>query len=132
MNTIIIDDIIYTAGEVMHFKTQLKLETEYNAHMKTTMRAIRNEVYNYFKELDWDSNSATVDFNEVNELLTLIGCAKLLQTYSATVIINAQIINIEAENENDIQEILQDSISIDCIYDYDISDISIENIRQET
>jgi len=132
MNTIQItseDGIVinYTEGEVLRYIERAK-ETD-AVHELTNMqaaniRAIRNEVYNFFREGEWQDGETTCNKGDVNAMLERIGANKLTSTYTGTFTINGTF-SVEAEDADSATDLLTDNINVE-FYD---GDIDVDNIE---
>jgi hypothetical protein len=82
---------------------------------------LRNIVREYFKsELDGDKNGTVeMDLDAINQLLVDIGGAELKFTYSARVTISFVIDGIEADSEEEAEQIIADSINYSVQTDYE-------------
>jgi hypothetical protein len=106
MNTIAIttvDGVVnYTESEVTRF-------IEKAGELSDTKYKVRD----FFSELDWEDNEATITRSEVNKLLKSIGCDTLRGEYKATVTITAYVTGYEAEDEDDAKDCIADDITVD-------------------
>lgn len=90
---------------------------------------IRSEVYDFFTEAFEDNgDEATVERDNVNELLVSIGIDELKTTWSATVEITVTINNIEASSKEEAEDIINDNIEVSG-YDLDINDQEVNVIE---
>lgn len=74
---------------------------------------MRGDLREYFKDsFDGDKdNTLRLDLDDVNELLTNLGCEELNFTYSAKVTISFTITGVEADDENDAENKILSAIS---------------------
>ena len=133
MNTITIespttgDTITYTETEVRNFISRAGEVSGLNDSITAqvqTIRSIRNEVRDFFSEGEWSDGETTVNKGDVNAMLERIGCNKLTTKYRGTFMVNGTF-EIEVEDEDEIESIITDNLSVDC-YDADIDVDSIE------
>ena len=94
---------------------------------------IRNEVYDFFKEA-YDSEDPWVVENkdDINFLLERIGSDILKTTYSATVTVTFTVDDIEAGDEDEVTNIIQEGIyvSVDS-YNTDVTDICVDEVTEQ-
>lgn len=109
MDTITIDNITYNEIEVRQYKN----EYDNAGTMKELLNEFRRKVRDFFSELEWEDNEATVTKSEVNELLEAIGCDILVTTFRATVNITAYVTDYEATDEEDANTCIADDIAVD-------------------
>ena len=119
MNTIAItkaDGIVnYTETEVTRFiqRAEELSDTKY-------------KVRDFFSELEWENNEATITRSEVNKLLKSIGCDTIRGQYKATVTITAYVTGYEAEDEDDAADCIADDITVDV---GSSADIRVDNVE---
>jgi len=139
MNTIQItseDGIVinYTEGEVLRYIERAK-ETD-AVHELTSMqaaniRAIRNEVYNFFREGEWQDGETTCNKGDVNAMLERIGADKLTSTYTGSFTINGTF-SVEAEDAESATSILEDDINVEFYGgNVDVDNIEIHDIEED-
>lgn len=95
--------------------------------------SVRNEVYDFFKEcLDQEDEWVIENKGDINFLLERIGSSKLTTKYSASVTLTITVNGIEAEDEDEVTNIIQDNIyvSVDN-YDTDVDDINVDEVTEE-
>lgn len=93
---------------------------------------IRNQVWEFFdNNFDSDDDSATIDKDDVNELLETIGAQQLEKEFVGTVTVEFSF-TVRATDENDAENIINDAVScLDQHIDagshdeYSIGDISV-------
>jgi hypothetical protein len=135
MNTITINTetdgqvatITYTETEVLHFRKraqEIDAIQQVNDLQRKEIRDIRNEVRDFFSEGEWSDGETTVNKGDTNAMLERIGCNKLTTKYRGTFMVNGTF-EIEVEDEDEIESIITDNLSVDC-YDADIDVDSIE------
>lgn len=95
--------------------------------------SLRSEVYDFFKEcLDQDDDWVKENKGDINFLLERIGSDKLKTLFNAEVTITVSITDIEADDEDDLEYIIRDNLSVDCGYNStDITDITIDEIEEQ-
>jgi hypothetical protein len=132
MNTIQItseDGIVinYTEGEVLRYIERAKevdAVQQRNDKYIHDIRNIRNEVYNFFREGEWQDGETTCNKGDVNAMLERIGANKLTTTYTGTFIVNGTF-SVEAEDADSATDLLTDNINVE-FYD---GDIDVDNIE---
>lgn len=94
---------------------------------------LRSAVYSFFNERHSSGDEElTADVSDINELLDEIGADKLRNLYSATVIITVEVSNIEATDEDDVREAIEDELQVDIgMFDTRIQQIDIDDVREE-
>jgi hypothetical protein len=98
---------------------------------------LRGDIREYFKDsFDGDKdNTIRLDLDDVNELLTNLGCEELNFTYSAKVTITFSISGVEADSEEDAENKILSAISYTINgLDYgstDDEDYSVEDVEGE-
>ena len=119
MNTIqinTVDGVVnYTESEVIRF-----------IEKAGQLNDIKYKVRDFFSELEWESNEATVPRSEVNKLLKSIGCDVIRAEYKATVTITAYVTGYEAEDEDDASDCIADDITVDI---GSSADIRVDNVE---
>ena len=94
---------------------------------------VRNEVYDFFKEcLDQGDEWVEENKGDINFLLERIGSDTLKTTYSATVTITFTVDDIEAGDEDEVTNIIQEGIyvSVDS-YNTDVTDICVDEVTEQ-
>jgi hypothetical protein len=138
LNPITVDGITYNFTEES-LKELIKSDTYNRERVKTAqedaqesyrkLAKIRSEVYDFFTEAFEDNgDEATVERDNVNELLVSIGSDELKTTWSATVEITVTINNIEASSKEEAEDMINDNIEVSG-YDLDINDQEINVIE---
>jgi cell shape-determining protein MreC len=119
MNTIAItkaDTVVnYTESEVARF-------IEKAGELSDTKYKVRD----FFSELEWESNEATITRSEVNKLLKSIGCDTIRGEYKATITITAYVTGYEADDADDASDCIADDITVDIGSN---ASISVDNIE---
>jgi hypothetical protein len=97
------------------------------------LASTRSAVYDFFTEaFDDGSDEATVNRDDVNELLESIGSDVLSTTWSATVEITVTVIGIKATSPEEVEDIINDNIEVSG-YDLELHDpcVSVQGIERE-
>jgi hypothetical protein len=141
MNTITINTetngevatITYTEAEVLHFRKRMQeidAIQQVNDNQRKEIRDMRNAVRDFFSEVEWQDGEQTVNKSEVNDLLERIGSAKLTTKYRGNFTIYGTF-ELEVEDEDEIESIITDNLSIDCYAaDTDIDSIELNDIEE--
>ena len=134
MNTITImstvegtPNVTYTEGEVLRYIEKAKgiddLNTLLNQQYQT-IRSIKENVRDFFSEVEWEDNEQTVTKSDVNELLERIGSHKLTSRYGGSFTITGTF-QVEAEDEDDAESKFSDNVDVS-FYDGDITVDQVE------
>lgn len=101
----------------------------------TTQRSnvydIREKVYAFFKSYhSVGDTEITMELDEINEMLTAIGAETLKKTWSAEVTIYVTMNGIEAANEDDVVDYIQNEIEVSYSGDgdYHVEDIQVQGV----
>ena len=131
MNTIQIttaDGMVnYTEAEIVRFIDKAKGIDELNDLLNkqsNTIRSIKNNVRDFFSEVEWENGEQTVTKSDVNELLELIGSHKLTSRYGGSFTITGTF-QVEAEDEDDAESKFSDNVDVS-FYDGDITVDQVE------
>ena len=131
MNTIQIttaDGMVnYTEAEIVRFIDKAKGIDDLNTllnQQSNTIRSIKNNVRDFFSEVEWENGEQTVTKSDVNELLELIGSHKLTSRYGGSFTITGTF-QIEAEDEDDAESKFSDNVDVS-FYDGDITVDQVE------
>jgi hypothetical protein len=119
--------INYTEGEVLRYIERAKEvdAVQQVCNMQSAnIREIRNEVYNFFREGEWQDGETTCNKGDVNAMLERIGANKLTTTYTGTFIVTGTF-SVEAEDADSATDLLTDNINVE-FYD---GDIDVDNIE---
>lgn len=140
LNPITVDGVTYNFTEESlkeliksdnYNRDKVKTAQEDTQELYRKLAKIRGEVYDFFTEAFEDNgDEATVERDNVNELLISIGCDELKTTWSATVEITVTINNIEASSKEEAEDMINDNIEVSG-YDLDINDQDV-NILEVT
>jgi hypothetical protein len=142
LNPITVDGITYNFTEES-LKELIKSETNSKSRLEQTQREaqeayrklvdIRSKVYDFFSEaFDDGSDEATVNRDDVNELLESIGSDVLTTTWSATVEITVTVVGIKATSPEEVEDIITDNIEVSG-YDLELHDpdVRVHGIERE-
>jgi hypothetical protein len=141
MNTIQVLDIEsgntinYTEEEVRNYIRKSKEVDEVQQVSNETrarVSSIRIAVRDFFSEREWENRETTVTLDEVNELLNSIGSHSIQTTYSGSITISVSFSDLDADDEDDAINKIQDEISVD-LYNAStqIDDVSVDEITEE-
>jgi len=138
MNTIQVtttDGIVnYTEAEVLRFIEKAKgindlndlLNKQYN-----TIRSIKENVRDFFSEVEWEDGEQTVSKSDVNELLERMGSHKLTSKYRGTFTITGTF-GIEAEDENEAESMFSDNVDVNFYEgDIDVDQIEVMDVEED-
>jgi hypothetical protein len=142
LNPITVDSVTYnfteeSLKELIKSEATLKLRLEsvrleaQEAYRKVV--STRSKVYDFFSEaFDDGSDEATVNRDDVNELLEAIGSDVLTTTWSATVEITVTVTGIKATSPEEVEDIITDNIEVSG-YDLELCDpdIRVQEIERE-
>lgn len=103
-----------------------KIDTDLIDGLNKTIRQIRGDVRGFFIDLTWSDGETSITLDEVNDLLLLVGVSKLKRKYSGTVVFAFNFSDVEADNEDDLKQVLEDSTEI--IFDYEHDNIWIQEV----
>ena len=131
MNTIqitTVDGMInYTEAEIVRYIEKAKGIDELNELLNkqsNTIRSIKNNVRDFFSEVEWENGEQTVTKSDVNELLELIGSHKLTTQYGGSFTITGTF-QVEAEDEDDAENKFSEGVDVN-FYDGDITVDQVE------
>jgi len=131
MNTIQIttaDGMVnYTEAEIVRFIDKAKFIDDLNELLdkqSNTIRSIKENVRDFFSEVEWQDGEQTVTKSDVNELLELIGSHKLTSKYGGSFTITGTF-QVEAEDEDDAESKFSEGVNVD-FYDGDITVDQVE------
>ena len=142
LNPITVDGTTYnfteeSLKELIKSEASLKLRLEsvkleaQEAYRKVI--STRSKVYDFFSEaFDDGSDEATVNRDDVNELLEAIGSDVLTTTWSATVEITVTVTGIKATSPEEVEDIITDNIEVSG-YDLELHDpdVRVQDIERE-
>ena len=131
MNTIQITTVDgavnYTEAEIVRYIEKAKGIDDLNTllnQQSNTIRSIKNNVRDFFSEVEWEDGEQTVTKSDVNELLELIGSHKLTSRYGGSFTITGTF-QVEAEDEDDAESKFSDNVDVS-FYDGDITVDQVE------
>ena len=142
LNPITVDSVTYnfteeSLKELIKSEATLKLRLEsVKLEAQEAYRKIvsnRSAVYDFFSEaFDDGSDEATVNRDDVNELLESIGSDVLTTTWSATVEITVTVTGIKATSPEEVEDIITDNIEVSG-YDLELHDpdVRVQDIERE-
>jgi hypothetical protein len=126
MNTIQIttaDGVVnYTETEVLRYIEKAKGIDDLNeilTKQSNTIRSIKENVRDFFSEVEWQDGEQTVSKSDVNELLERIGSHKLTSQYGGSFTITGTF-QVEAEDEDDARNKFEEGVDVN-FYDGDIT-----------
>lgn len=146
MNTITISDIeshngamiTYTENEITRMIAELKDYKEKqerlgdaNVNLNKNIRTLREQVRDFFSEVEWSDGEQTVQKSEVNELLESIGANRLTSTYSGSFTITGTF-QVEAEDEDKAANEFVENVDVNFNEgDISIDDTTTDNITED-
>jgi hypothetical protein len=134
MNTITISDtesrngamITYTDHEIARMIAELKDYKDRqerlgdaNVNLNKDIRTLREQVRDFFSEVEWSAGEQTVQKSDVNELLESIGANRLTSQYGGSFTITGTF-QIEAEDEDEASNKFTDGVDVN-FYEGDIT-----------
>ena len=142
LNPITVDSVTYNFTEES-LKELIKSEAYSKNRLESTrtevqeayrkLASTRSAVYDFFSEaFDDGSDEATVNRDDVNELLESIGSDVLSTTWSATVEITVTVVGIKATSPEEVEDIITDNIEVSG-YDLELHDpdVRVHGIERE-
>lgn len=140
MNTIQVtnqlgDTINYTETEVLRFinkAEELDAAINRNSDEVRNHAKTRSKVRDFFSEREWEDRETTVTLDEVNELLNDIGSHPIQSTYSGSITIQVNFSDLDADDEDDAVNKIQDEIQVE-LYGalLSVDDVTVDNIEAE-
>ena len=131
MNTIqitTVDGMVnYTEAEIVRYIEKAKGIDDLNellTKQSNTIRDIKNQVRDFFSEVEWENGEQTVTKSDVNELLERIGSHKLTARYGGSFTITGTF-QVEAEDEDDAESKFSEGVDVN-FYDGDITVDQVE------
>lgn len=110
-----------------------KMTERYNEKFQLVQR-IRGDVYEFFSS-NYSSGDTeiTLSVEDINELLRSIGADELKRMWSATVNISVTVTGIEASNEEEAREIVENNIEVSYSEDGDlfVDEITVQEVTPE-
>jgi len=140
MNTITImstvegtPNVTYTEGEVSRYIEKAKGIDELNDLLNKqyqTIRSIKENVRDFFSEVEWEDGEQTVTKSDVNELLERIGSHKLTSRYGGTFTITGTF-QVEAEDEDEAESMFVDNVDVSFNDgDYTIDQTEVNDVEE--
>lgn len=124
----------YTEAEVLHFITrskELNVYAEDIDNKRKELRDLRNNVRDFFSEVEWEDGEQTVNKRDVNDLLERIGAAKLTSKYTGNFTITGTF-SVEVEDEDEINSIIEENTDIsNWSADMDIEQVEVHDVEEE-
>ena len=103
-----------------------KIDTDLISDLNKTIRQIRGDVRGFFADLVWNAGQREITLDEVNELFLLIGVSPLKRKYSGTAVFAFDFNGVEADDEDDLRQVIEDATEI--MFDYDHNNTYIQDI----
>ena len=137
--TVTVNDTVYrlTQDDVIEYIKQNKSYAERNKALTESYTNSANKLYDvrkaateFFQEAfdeSTDDEETTVDLDSVNELLRKIGADEVSRTFSATILIEVNLTDIQCSNPDDIADVVGDSLDISS-NEFNITDWNIYNV----
>jgi hypothetical protein len=127
-------NVTYTEGEVLRYIDKAKgiddLNTLLNQQYQT-IRSIKENVRDFFSEVEWEDGEQTVSKSDVNELLERIGSHKLTSKYRATYTITGTF-SVEVEDEDEVESDFTDNVNVDYYNgDIEVDQIEVNDIEED-
>ncbi len=141
MNTITImstvegtPNVTYTESEVLRYIDKAKgiddLNTLLNQQYQT-IRSIKENVRDFFSEVEWEDGEQTVTKSDVNELLERIGSHKLTSRYGGTFTITGTF-QVEAEDADEAESMFVDNVDVSFNDgDYTIDQTEVNDVEED-
>jgi len=127
--------INYTESEVLRFITkagEIDAVQQVADQYRKQVSDNRHKVRDFFSEREWENRETTVTLDEVNELLNDIGSHAIQTTYSGSITISVSFSDLEADDEDDAINKIQDEITVDLYgVSTSIDDVSVDEITEE-
>ena len=141
MNTITImstvegtPNVTYTEGEVLRYIEKAKGIDELNDLLNKqyqTIRSIKENVRDFFSEVEWEDGEQTVTKSDVNELLERIGSHKLTSRYGGTFTITGTF-QVEAEDADEAESMFVDNVDVSFNDgDYTIDETEVNDVEED-
>jgi hypothetical protein len=138
MNTIqitTVDGMInYTEAEIVRYIEKAKSIDELNDLLNKqyqTIRSIKENVRDFFSEVEWEDGEQTVTKSDVNELLERIGSHKLTSRYGGTFTITGTF-QVEAEDADEAESMFVDNVDVSFNDgDYTIDQTEVNDVEED-
>ena len=107
------------------------LQSELSSAFRTISNA-RQTVYSFFNDRHSSGDEElTADVSDINEMLDEIGADKLNNIYSATVTITITVDDIEASDEDDVTQAIEDELQVDVgMFTVTVDNVNVEHIYE--
>ena len=126
-------NVTYTEGEVSRYIEKAKGIDELNDLLNKqyqTIRSIKENVRDFFSEVEWEDGEQTVTKSDVNELLERIGSHKLTSRYGGTFTITGTF-QVEAEDEDEAESMFVDNVDVSFNDgDYTIDQTEVNDVEE--
>ena len=110
-----------------HLRTELKEVHEQDSRYSTKLFNVRKLVFDFFNnEYSAGESEITVQVEDVNQLLKDIGADVLKSLFRVRGTINFEIVDIEADSEDDAKDIVENYLELNYGGEGDLSDWSLE------
>jgi hypothetical protein len=127
-------NVTYTEGEVLRYIEKAKGIDDLNTLLNqqyNTIRSIKDNVRDFFSEVEWENGEQTVSKSDVNELLERIGSNKLTTRYNATYTITGTF-SVEVEDEDEVESDFTDNVNVDYYNgDIEVDHIEVNDIEED-
>ena len=138
MNTIQITTVDgavnYTEAEIVRYIEKAKGIDELNDLLNKqyqTIRSIKENVRDFFSEVEWEVGEQTVTKSDVNELLERIGSHKLTSRYGGTFTITGTF-QVEAEDADEAESMFIDNVDVSFNDgDYIIDQTEVNDVEED-
>ena len=138
MNTIQITTVDgavnYTEAEIVRYIEKAKGIDELNDLLNKqyqTIRSIKENVRDFFSEVEWSDGEQTVQKSDVNELLESIGANRLTSRYGGTFTITGTF-QVEAEDVDEAESIFIDNVDVSFNDgDYTIDQTEVNDVEED-
>ena len=120
--------------EATENRTELNKMTERYIDMYQLVQKIRGDVYELFSSnYSSGDEDITLSVEDINELLRSIGADELKRNWSATVQVYLTITGIEASNQEEATEIVENNIEVSYAEDGDlfVDEITVQEVTPE-
>jgi hypothetical protein len=127
-------NVTYTESEVLRYIDKAKgiddLNTLLNQQYQT-IRSIKENVRDFFSEVEWEDGEQTVTKSDVNELLERIGSHKLTSRYGGTFTITGTF-QVEAEDADEAESMFVDNVDVSFNDgDYTIDQTEVNDVEED-
>ena len=127
-------NVTYTEGEVLRYIEKAKGIDELNDLLNKqyqTIRSIKENVRDFFSEVEWEDGEQTVTKSDVNELLERIGSHKLTSRYGGTFTITGTF-QVEAEDADEAESMFIDNVDVSFNDgDYTIDQTEVNDVDED-